>query len=588
MPVHTAHIPVMGTGFTIDTPLKAARYGISSVIALVDDILIEQIHRYHATRLGLTPPAPVKGPEARMLRIRNYLDFIADQVLLQITSLREQVFAIGSDIAHYFELLPEGPLRTLYHRMLTESDAESKVRLQNELRNHIEPGDVQVNIMTHPDCLQYNPDGTTLAQEFSSTLLALRGFAESKLPGAVVFSAGYSPHLYRYAQSFDGFFHTGNQPPRKRIVLKVSDYRSAAIQGRFFAKLGLWVSEYRIESGINCGGHAFLGGSATLPSVLADFRDKRKELTEHLFPTMVKALEGLGRTAPTEIPPVRITVQGGIGTPEEDQFLRERYLLDGTGWGSPFLLVPEVVNLDGEHVQKLLSAGKDDIRLSRSSPLGIRFWTLSTSASENQRRDRIAAGTPGSPCPRRLVEINDEFGLPPLCTAARQYVKKKLEKLDATESDPERRRVFRERVLEKTCICYDLGGSALRSYGIDMKCATSVCCGPNVRFFTRTATLQEMMDHIYGRTQLPMRQGRKHMFLLELELYLENLRDEAACEEWLAELNTAALMRLRDTLLDGVAACRTLLGTNPAFDADFAGELDRIEAETHAVTIRNA
>ena len=31
----------VGTGFTIDTPLKVARYGISSVVSLVDDVLIE-------------------------------------------------------------------------------------------------------------------------------------------------------------------------------------------------------------------------------------------------------------------------------------------------------------------------------------------------------------------------------------------------------------------------------------------------------------------------------------------------------------------------------------------------------------------
>ena len=29
-PQHTFHIPVMGTGYTIDTPLKVAHFGISS------------------------------------------------------------------------------------------------------------------------------------------------------------------------------------------------------------------------------------------------------------------------------------------------------------------------------------------------------------------------------------------------------------------------------------------------------------------------------------------------------------------------------------------------------------------------------
>ncbi len=44
-PVHKFYIPVMGTGFTIDTPLKVARYGISSVVSLVDDVLIEQMRK---------------------------------------------------------------------------------------------------------------------------------------------------------------------------------------------------------------------------------------------------------------------------------------------------------------------------------------------------------------------------------------------------------------------------------------------------------------------------------------------------------------------------------------------------------------
>ena len=40
MSLHSFHIPVMGLGFTIDTPLKVAHYGIDSVISIVDDDLI--------------------------------------------------------------------------------------------------------------------------------------------------------------------------------------------------------------------------------------------------------------------------------------------------------------------------------------------------------------------------------------------------------------------------------------------------------------------------------------------------------------------------------------------------------------------
>ena len=42
----------MGTGFTIDTPLNVAKYGISSVVSLVDDLLIEKMRKQRHSLLG--------------------------------------------------------------------------------------------------------------------------------------------------------------------------------------------------------------------------------------------------------------------------------------------------------------------------------------------------------------------------------------------------------------------------------------------------------------------------------------------------------------------------------------------------------
>ena len=50
---HAFHIPVMGIGFTIDTPVKVAHYGISSVISLVDDILIEKMREFYCRKLDI-------------------------------------------------------------------------------------------------------------------------------------------------------------------------------------------------------------------------------------------------------------------------------------------------------------------------------------------------------------------------------------------------------------------------------------------------------------------------------------------------------------------------------------------------------
>jgi hypothetical protein len=50
------------------------------------------------------------------------------------------------------------------------------------------------------------------------------------------------------------FFQISEDKLNKKIILKVSDFRSAMIQELLARTL---VSEYRIESGLNCGGHAF-------------------------------------------------------------------------------------------------------------------------------------------------------------------------------------------------------------------------------------------------------------------------------------------------------------------------------------------
>ena len=90
-----------------------------------------------------------------------------------------------------------------------------------------------------------------LPTEFNDAHAALRGYANSDLESSLILSAGMNPRLYSYMEQFDDFYPDENRYIKKKIVLKVSDYRSALIQGKFLAKKGLWVSEYRIESGLN-------------------------------------------------------------------------------------------------------------------------------------------------------------------------------------------------------------------------------------------------------------------------------------------------------------------------------------------------
>lgn len=522
--IHNFHIPVMGLGFTVDTPIKVARFGISSVVSIMDDQLLEDM-RSHYSSATQFESINEKVDDSRAKRIKAYLDFLQSTVDDQIKEIKNQAFGEGLEIDKYFDLLPfDHPLSHLYSRMRLVG-GEEKLVLQRELREAIEPGNIDVNIMTKIDKLNYAKDGTLLPREFSDALAALRGFAESKVRGGVVFSAGMNPALYGYAEEFNDFFPNENGRIKKPIILKVSDYRSALIQGKFLAKKGLWVDEYRIESGLNCGGHAFATDGFLAGPILDSFKLNRKNLKEEVLAICQEALAKKNQPLlPASIKP-KITYQGGIGDSDENRMLLEKYELDGTGWGSPFLLVPEATSVDEVTFEKLLQAKKSDFYLSRASPLGVPFNNLRTSSAETQRQERIAKGKPGSPCYKKLLSSNVEFTDKPICTASRQYQNLKVKQWEAGEIS---KAVLTE-VLEKDCLCEGLGAPALLSVGEtprrNLK-AVTICPGPNLAYFKGSFSLKEMVDHIYGKVSITLDPERPHVFVKELQLYLQHLRSD--------------------------------------------------------------
>src|SRR5688500_16469724 len=107
--IHSFHIPVMGLAFTIDSPLKIARYGISSVVSLIDDVLIEDMRAYYSSVNGL-PYTPIKKDEydARAKRITAYLNLLDFVVKNQFEKLQNSSFTEkDSEIIKYLELLPD-------------------------------------------------------------------------------------------------------------------------------------------------------------------------------------------------------------------------------------------------------------------------------------------------------------------------------------------------------------------------------------------------------------------------------------------------------------------------------------------------
>ena len=240
---HTFHIPVLGVAFSVDAPLKVAKYGISSVMSLVDDTLMEKLRKNQLEKSGREfIPIEDDVEDARALRVTAYLNMINRLVKEQFEQLRNSPFEKGSEITKYFEMLPDNSvLKIKYIEMLNESNGNIKDKLQQELRGGIYPGSIDVNIMTKLDKANYDSNNELLPSEYNDAHASLRGFALSELESSIIFSAGMNPKLYSYIESFNDFYPRANASFKKKIVIKVSDYSSALIQGKFLAKKGLWV-----------------------------------------------------------------------------------------------------------------------------------------------------------------------------------------------------------------------------------------------------------------------------------------------------------------------------------------------------------
>ncbi len=530
---HTFHIPVMGTSFTIESPVKVARYGISSVISLVDDVLIEKMRRFYSKVMNIEY-LPITGSDHdwRARRITAYLDLVDDMVRDQFEKLKSTAFEVGSEITHYFELLPEdSTLKQLYKATLATKDPAERQEAEDELRSRMKPGAIDVNIMTKVDRLPRDRDGNPLPGEFSDALASLRGYAGSKLSSSIVFSAGFNGRLYSYVEQFQDFLANEAGEIKKKIVIKVNDYRSAFTQGKFFAKKGIWVSEYRLESGLNCGGHAFGHGGSLMGPCLEEFKKKKDELVYGLFEIYNKALGQKKRKTFQDPHPVCITAQGGIGTAAENRFLLDYYRVDATGWGTPFLLVPEATTTDPVTLERLCSAGPEELYLSEVSPLGIPFNNLRTSLSEEHRDEKIRSQRFGSGCSKGFLISNTEFTESPICTASRLYQRRKIDEINGrTDMDEESRKAAVESVLAKVCLCNDLGGTATLVHELadpdDPPVAPAICPGPNLAWFSRPFSLKEMVDHIYGRCNLLNGVRRPHMFITELDMCIDYLEME--------------------------------------------------------------
>ncbi|TGN29200.1 hypothetical protein [Empedobacter tilapiae] len=568
--LHTFHIPVMGLAYTIDSPIRVAHLGISSVISVMDDELMERMNKFYSEKFELPyQEISTKMEDFRSRRITAYLNTVDNIVKNKFQELKTSLMENKKAVEDFANTLPNvSQLKDDLQQYL--ENHLSLDYLQSVLSEYFTPGSIDVNIMTKVDREHYNGK-EQLPIQYNDAHAALRGFAQSSLDASVVLSAGMNPRLYAYFEEFDNFFPTENELPQKRIILKVSDYRSALIQGQQLAKKGLWVSEYRIESGLNCGGHAFATDGQLMGHILEVFKEKRQELIETTHQLLCKSLQEKKRFVPTIPLPITITAQGGVGTAQEHKFLLEHYQLDSIGWGSPFLLVPEATSTDIETRNLLANAKEDDLYLSDISPLGVPFNTVRGTTNEDFKQERIIKNNPGSSCPRKYLALDRSFFSDGSCTADRKHQKIALAQLKENEANLTQEEYAEQfqKITEKSCLCIGLANASLLEQSLPIKGQAQgvvICPGPNIAYFTKEASLNEMIDHIYGRDNLIETKNRPNFLIKELEMYVEHYQKEQnnykkdPTNQRIKKLN-----KLRDNLLEGIQYYKTLFNTDEQY-----------------------
>lgn len=568
-PLHTFHIPVMGLAYTIDSPIRVAQFGISSVISIIDDELLEKMNAFYSKKFDLPyQEISQKIHDYRAERVTSYLNLVDKIVKEKFKNFKQELAESKLALESYIAMLPnKSDIKKGLQQFLDDGMAYNE-NIKNYLEAYLKPGEIDVNIMTKVDKDNFIKD-EQLPVEFNDAHASLRGFANSNLTSSVVLSAGMNPRLYSYFESFKDFFPDNNGNLKKKIILKVSDFRSAMIQGNFLAKKGLWVSEYRIESGLNCGGHAFATDGFLLGPILEEFKQKKEQLIQSAHDLMVKALVQKGINVPEKPLELKITVQGGVGTAEEHDFLLDHYQVDSVGWGSPFLLVPEATSVDPYTRDLLAKAKEEDLYLSHISPLGIPFNTLRGTTNEMFKQKRIREDKAGSSCPKKLLALSKEFGVQGICTASKKYQDVKLEELESKRTflSVETFENAKTKITEKSCLCVGLANASYLENDIKIKGQEQgvvICPGPNMAYFDHEVSLSEMVQHIYGNASVLKGVNRPNLFVKELKMYVDYLKNEIATVS--AEISAAQIKKwnlFKNNLFEGIGYYENLILAKP-------------------------
>jgi len=141
--LHTFHIPVMGLAYTIDSPIRVAQYGISSVISIIDDELMEKMNAFYSKKFNL-PYREIskKAEDYRAKRITSYLNLVDSIVKDKFAKFKAELSESKETLEKFLATLPNtSSFKEGLSGFLNEGTL-LKDNIKNYLETHLKPGDM--------------------------------------------------------------------------------------------------------------------------------------------------------------------------------------------------------------------------------------------------------------------------------------------------------------------------------------------------------------------------------------------------------------------------------------------------------------
>ena len=127
-------------------------------------------------------------------------------------------------------------------------------------------------------------------------------------------------------------------------------------------------------------------------------------------------------------------------------------------------------------------------------------------------------------------------------------------------------------VTEKICLCEGLCSSTYIKHDLvrpKENKAVAICPGPNLAYFSRVYSLDEMVQHIYGKINLLDKIARPHVFVKELNLYIDYLQTDIQNHlKNLSDKKARQIEKFKAQLLSGIDYYKNLFDQFPASAAE--------------------